>query len=65
VETIDYFLRHHREQLQRRRHKRERVAKELEALEQRLRGEADGEAPASADSDEVGQADAASARQAS
>jgi len=38
VETIDYFLRTHREQLVRQRHKRERVERELAELERRLRG---------------------------
>jgi len=39
VETIDYFLRHHRGSLLKKRHKRERVERELEKLEERLRGD--------------------------
>ena len=40
VETIDYFLRHHREALLRGRHKRGRVERDLKDLERRLRDEA-------------------------
>jgi predicted CoA-substrate-specific enzyme activase len=39
VETIDYFLRHHREALLKRSLKRERVEEELAALEKQLRAE--------------------------
>jgi len=39
VETIDYFLRTHREGLVKQRHKRERVERELAELERRLRGD--------------------------
>jgi predicted nucleotide-binding protein (sugar kinase/HSP70/actin superfamily) len=59
VETIDYFLRTHREQLVRQRHKRERVERELAELERRLRG---GESAAAEHEDaEVEAANAAAA----
>ncbi len=41
VETIDYFLRQHREGLLKRSLKRERVEEELTALENQLRGGSD------------------------
>ncbi len=61
VETIDYFLRTHREQLVKLRHKRERVERELAELERRLRG---GE-PAVAASPEDAEAESAAAAAAS
>ena len=62
VETIDYFLRTHREQLVKQRHKRERVERELVELERRLRG---GEAAAIEDPASESAAAASASRRAS
>ncbi len=62
VETIDYFLRTHRESLVKQRHKRERVERELAELEGRLRG---GEAAASEDPASESAAAASASRRAS